>query len=190
MDDLRKRWDTRWREKSLNADWQADAWLKRVLPLLVRGHVLDVACGAGRNAIYLAEQSFDVTAVDLSPQALAMLTDEAADRGLVIRTLLADLESDPLLPERSFDLVIDFFYLYRPLLPKLIRALRAGGLMVIRTFSSAGGFAESDLDQSFVLQPGELLDLFRGWEILLHEEGLDTSSKGGSLAGIVARKSL
>lgn len=190
MNDLRKRWDARWCDKSLNADWQADSWLKRIFPLLVRGQVLDVACGAGRNAIYLAEQHFDVTAVDLSPQALEMLAHEAADRGLVIKTLLTDLESEPLLPEGPFDLVIDFFYLYRPLLPELIRALRPGGLMVIRTFSSTGEFAEGDLNQSFVLQPGELLDIFRGWEILLHEDGLEPSSKGGSLAGIVARKNL
>ena len=190
MNDLRTRWDDRWREKEPDLDWQADSWLQRVLPLLERGHVLDVACGSGRNAIYLAEQHFEVTAVDLSPQALEILAHEAADRGLAIKTLLVDLESEPHLPVGPFDLIIDFFYLYRPLLPKLIRILRPGGLMVIRTFSSAGEFAEGNLNQNFVLQPGELLDIFSGWEILLHEEGLEPSSKGGGLAGIVVRKNL
>jgi len=84
--------------------------------------------------------------------------------------------------------VIDFFYLYRPLLPKLVKVLRPGGLMVIRTFSSAGEFAAGNLNPGFVLRPGELRDLFSGWEVLLHEEGLEQSSKGGSLAGIVTRK--
>lgn len=190
LNDLGKRWDARWREKAQNADWQADPWLKRVLPLLDRGQVLDVACGSGRNTLYLAEQHFDVTAVDLSPQALELLTQEAVDRALVVKTLLVDLESAPLLPKGPFDLIIDFFYLHRPLILMLADLLRPGGLLVFRTFSRAGEFSESGLDPRFVLAPGELLQLFSGWEVLLHEEGLEPSSKGGSLAGIVARKPL
>jgi SAM-dependent methyltransferase len=127
MNDLRKRWDARWREKAQNAESQADPWLKRVFPLLDRGRVLDVACGSGRNTLYLAEQHFDVTAVDLSPQALELLAQEAVDRALVVKSLLVDLESTPLLPEGPFDLIIDFFYLHRPLIPKLADRLRPGG---------------------------------------------------------------
>jgi len=188
MNDLRKRWDARWREKSPLADWQVDPWLKRVLPLLDQGRVLDVACGAGRNALFLAEQHFDVTAVDLSSEALEQLAREAARRGLAVRTSQVDLESSPRLPEGPFDLIVDFFYLHRPLLATLIGLLRPGGLLVLRTFSRAGGFPDADLDPCFVLDPGELLMIFAGWEMLLHEEGLEPSSKGGSLAGIVARK--
>jgi tellurite methyltransferase len=188
INDLRKRWDARWREKARQVDWQADPWLKRIMPLLDKGRVLDVACGVGRNALFLAEQHFDVTAVDLSPEALGQLTDEAARRGLAVRTSVIDLESAPILPEGPFDLVIDFFYLHRPLIPSLIDLLRPGGLLVLRTFSRAGEFPEAELDPRFALDPGELLVIFSGWEVLLHEEGLEPSSKGGGLAGIVARK--
>jgi len=188
MNDLEKRWDARWRKKAPQANWQADPWLKRVLPLLEKGRVLDVACGTGRNALFLAEHHFAVTAVDLSVEALDQLTTEATRRGLAVKTLQVDLESEPLLPEGPFDLIIDFFYLHRPLLATLVDLLRPGGLLVLRTFSRAGEFPAADLDPRFVLQPGELLAIFSGWEVLLHEEGLESSSKGGSLAGIVARK--
>jgi len=60
--------------------------------------------------------------------------------------------------------------------------------MVVRTFSRAGSFPGGLANSDFVLNPGELLELFSGWEILLHEEGLEPSKKGGSLAGIVARR--
>jgi len=188
QDELRKRWDTRWREKASQVDWQADPWLKRVLPLLDKGRVLDVACGIGRNALFLAGHHFDVTAVDLSSAALDQLTAEAARRGLAVQTSQVDLESEPLLPEGPYDLILDFFYLHRQLLATLIDLLRPGGLLVLRTFSRAGRFPASGLDPRFVLEPGELLVIFAGWEVLLHEEGLEPSSKGGGLAGIVARK--
>jgi tellurite methyltransferase len=190
MNDLDKRWNARWREKASHADWQADPWLKRVFPLLESGRTLDVACGIGRNALYLAEQHFDVTAVDVSTEALDQLSVEAAQRGVVVKVLLADLESEPILPEGPFDLIIVFFFLHRPLIAKLIDLLRPGGLMVLRTFSDAGNSPGIDLDPRFVLGCGELLDVFRGWEVVLHEEGLESSSKGGSLAGIIARKPL
>jgi len=188
MSDLQDKWNARWRDKAANSDLQVDPWLQRVLPLLHPGRALDVACGRGRNALFLAEQGFSVTAIDLAQEALVLLDLEAARRGLAIATRQVDLEMEPLLPAGPFDLVIDFFYLHRPLLPLLGELLRPGGLMVLRTFSCAGPFPGGPDNPDFVLNPGELLELFQSWDILLHEEGLEPSHKGGSLAGIVARR--
>ena len=188
MSDVQDKWNARWRDKAADLDWQADPWLPRVLPLLPPGRALDVACGSGRNAVFLAEHGFAVTAVDLSQEALALLAHEAKARGLAIDTRLVDLEAVPSLPAGPFDLVINFFYLHRPLLPLLGALLRPGGLMVLRTFSCAGPFPGGPDNPDFVLKPGELLELFQSWDILCHEEGLEPSHKGGSLAGIVARR--
>jgi tellurite methyltransferase len=188
MNDLKDKWNARWRDKAADLDWQADPWLQRVLPLLPPGRALDVACGSGRNALFLAEHGFQVTAIDLAQEALDLLVREAARRGLTIDTQLVNLEAMPLLPPGPFDLVIDFFYLHRPLLPLLCERLRPGGLLVLRTFSCAGPFPGGPGNPDFVLNPGELPALFSGWEILVHEEGLEPSHKGGSLAGIVARR--
>jgi len=184
---LQQRWDSRWQEPSDEA-WVPDPWLVRVAPLLPGGQALDVACGRGRNARYLAARGLAVTALDISGEALTQLDREAARCDLAIVTRRLDLEAEPQLPDGPFDLVIDLFYLHRPLIPRLQRLVRPGGVMVLRTFSSAGDFPAGSLSPEFVLRPGELYEWFDGWEILHHEEGLEASRKGGSLAGIVARR--
>jgi SAM-dependent methyltransferase len=181
-------WNERWREK-VGLPLEPDPWLVKILPLLpATGQVLDLACGNGRNALFLAEKGFSVTALDYSGEGLEQLGREAARRRLAVATRRVDLECEPTLPVAACDLVIDFFYLHRPLLPQLRQAVRPGGMAVLRTFSSAGPFPGGPENPAFILAPGELLDLFAGWEILLHEEGLEPSKKGGALAGIVARK--
>jgi SAM-dependent methyltransferase len=187
MNDPRTSWNSRWRDKS-DDPWEPDPWLLKIRPLLPAGRALDIACGRGRNSLYLAEQGLSVTAVDVSDEALAQLSREAARRNLPVKTRRVDLEADPQLPGANFDLVLDFFYLHRPLLPQLLDSVRPGGVAVLRTFSSAGSFPGGPDNPDFVLRPGELLEIFAGWEILLHEEGVEPSRKGGSLAGIVARR--
>lgn len=188
MNDIQHKWDIRWRERAGEA-LVADPWLLKLNDLLPScGHALDLACGRGRNALDLARRGLAVSALDLSAEALAQLARAAAEEGLQIDCECCDLEAQPPTLMRDFDLVLCFFFLHRPLLPWIRTAVRPGGLAILRTFSSAGRFPPGELEPRFVLQPGELLTLFSGWEILLHEEGLEPSRKGGSLAGIVARK--
>jgi len=182
-----RKWDQRWKER-VAQPLEPDSWLQRIEPLLPRGKVLDIACGRGRNALYLAQRGFSVTAVDLSEEALDQLRKEAVNRGLAIQTRLQDLESAVDLPDGPFDTVLCFFYLQRSLLPALRAAVRPGGVAVVRTFSRAGDFPGEIRVPEFALDAGELLWFFDGWDILLHEEGLEPSNKGGGLAGIVARK--
>ncbi|MDH3455058.1 MAG: methyltransferase domain-containing protein [Desulfuromonadales bacterium] len=189
MNDVLDKWNRRWREQ-LGDELVADSWLLEVVELLPVGRALDLACGRGRNALELARRGFDVTAIDHSDEGLAQLTASATAEQLSIACLPCDLEGQPPALVPDFDLVLCFFFLHRPLLKWLLAAIRPGGLAVLRTFSSAGSFAPGELDARFVLQPGELLTIFAGWEILRHEEGLEASRKGGSLAGIVARKPL
>ena len=184
----KEKWNARWLSKA-SAPLTPDSWLLRAIPFLSRGSVLDIACGRGRNAIYLAERGFGVTGVDISDQALKLLGQQAANRNLDITLLRSDLESAVSLPSGPFDVVCKFFYLQRSLLPLIKTILKPGGIIVIRTFSSAGNFSGGSSNPDIVLNPGELLDVCYGWEVLLHEEGLEQSQKtGGGLAGIVARK--
>ncbi len=188
MSDLHNRWNDRWRKKAAVADFNADPWLQKIHPLLPRGKAIDIACGMGRNAVFLAEQGFAVTAVDVSEVALDLLDAEARRRDLVIETVPLDLETDAQLPAGPFDLLLNFFYLHRPLLAQELARVRPGGVIVLRTFSSAGADRYGPISPEISLRAGELLEIFTDWEILLHEEGIEPSAKGGSLAGIVARR--
>jgi len=182
------KWNNRWREKT-DQPFLVDPWLLAVASFLpTAGRALDLACGRGRNALFLAERGLSVTALDISAEALDQLRAEATNRDLAIDVRQVDLEADPQLPREAFDLAIQFFYLQRSLFPRLLAAVRPGGLAVVRTLSSAGDFEGGPDNPDFVLRPGELPGVFAGWEILRHEEGLEPSHKGGSLAGIVARK--
>jgi SAM-dependent methyltransferase len=183
-------WNARWRERA-DKPFTVDPWLLSIAPLLPRtGLALDLACGRGRHALFLAERGLSVTALDSSAEALTQLGTEATLRDLHIETRRVDLEVAPQLQPAAFDLVLLLFYLQRSLMPHLRAAVRPGGLAVVRTFSSAGPFPGGPDNPDFVLRPGELLQIFAGWEILRHEEGLEPSSKGGSVAGIVARRPL
>lgn len=184
----KEKWNLRWQEKASHP-LSPDPWLLRAIPFLSQGSVLDIACGRGRNALYLAERGFAVTGIDISDQGLKLLGQEAANRNLAVDLLQWDLESRVSLPQGPYDTISEFFYFQRSLLPVIKDILKPGGIAVLRTFSKAGDFPGGPDNPDIVLNPGELLDIFAGWDILLHEEGLEQSRKtGGGLAGIVACK--
>lgn len=189
IDASRNKWNLRWREK--RGEMQAaDPWLLEAIDLQPAGAGLDLACGSGRHTLELARHGFSMTAVDYSTEALDQLRATARQEGLEVSCLNCDLEQAPPRLTGGFDLVLCMFYLHRPLLPWLLQQVRPGGLVLLRTFSSAGCFPPGELDERFVLKPGELFSIFAGWQVLRHEEGLEASRKGGSLAGILARKPL
>ena len=92
----RDKWDARYRDGAYSDRTHPTALLREWLPRLSRGRALDVACGAGRNALYLAANGFDVTALDISSVALERGRAAAQERSLDIEWLCADLdEPDP-----------------------------------------------------------------------------------------------
>ncbi|MBI2533231.1 MAG: class I SAM-dependent methyltransferase, partial [Deltaproteobacteria bacterium] len=123
--DDRVRWD-RQHAASHGSD-QASGFLQEVLLSgswpIARGRALDIATGKGRNAIFLAEQGFDVVAIDVSPVALDEARRRAAGKSLSISWQQADLERVEL-PEATHDLVVDFNYLQRSLIPQIKAALK------------------------------------------------------------------
>lgn len=134
----------------------------RILPGIT---ALDLACGAGRNALWLAGQGATVEGWDISDRALAVLEAEAAARGLPVQTRLVDLDEEPL-PEGRFDLVVGAHFLHRPLLLPMLRALKPGGLLFLDIFLDSPKRAA--VKPAYRLDPGELARVYGGTAEILH----------------------
>ena len=166
---------------------QPAAWLASHAGLLPSsGAALDVACGRGRHALWLAERGLRVRAVDRDPAAIAAVRDAAAARGVVIDAELVDLEVDELsLRVDAFDLIVVVHYLHRAMFPALRAALRPGGLLVYETFTRAQALRGRPTNPAFLLEPGELARLVAPLEIVDAREG---EFEGRDLASVVARR--
>lgn len=146
--------------------------LQRALPFLSTGsHILDLACGTGRNGVYLASLGHSLTYLDRNIDALNTLESHAIDG----ETICVDLETQPpyQLPKSTFDMVIVFRYLHRPLMPSIIEAIKPGGLIVYETFTHQQASIGRPKNPDFLLNDGELAHHFTNFESLYEFEGLD-----------------
>jgi SAM-dependent methyltransferase len=154
-----------------------------------RRRALDVACGGGRHALAAAVHGYRVTAVDYARPALVALRAAAAARGLAIdaiEEIVADVETWPI-PVVRFDLVMVVDFLSRPLLPALRAAVLPGGVLIVETFLSGQERHGHPRNPDFLLRPGELAALCRGWEVLASYEGETSTPAPACRAGIAAR---
>ena len=153
------------------------------------GRALDVACGSGRNAAYLAQRGYDVDAIDVSDVAIDALRDAARQRGLAVSPWVVDLEREPL-PAGPYDVIVTMNFLQRELFGPLRDALVPGGLLFYETL---GRSHVEELGHSFnpdyLLDRGELLRAFEGLEVVDHHEGVaDRAGGPRGVESIVARR--
>jgi len=157
----RDKWNERYREKELLHSTEPSRFLadrlSRIIALSPGRLALDIACGEGRNSLFLARHGFNVIGLDISDVALVKARRRAAEEGLIIDFRLADLEDYEF--EGYFDLIVNCNFLLRELFPKGVAALTPGGLFLVDTI------LDSPLDtvscnKQYLLQPGELHRLF------------------------------
>lgn len=131
----REDWNARYAQKELLWTAEPNRLFAAEVASLEPGRALDVACGEGRNAVWLAERGWRVTGVDFADVALAKAAELAAARGVAIEWLLGDvLELSP--EPRSFDLVV-VLYLQLPAdelevtLRRATDAVALGGTLIV-----------------------------------------------------------
>jgi len=155
------------------------------------GRALDVACGDGRNALYLARLGYEVDAVDVSDVAIDALGAAARERGLAIHPRLVDLEHEPLAPAGArYDVVMNFNYLQRDLFDALADALAPGGLLLFETIGRAHiDELGRDFNPAFVVERHELLHAFGTLDVVNHHDGVvERSGRERGVASLVARR--
>ena len=161
--------------------------LTELWPLLPSGAALDLACGRGRNTLFLAEHGRHVTAVDWSGAALDILEERAKASKIPARRiqrieeakimtragidlLQADLEAVPL-PVSRYSLILCVRYLERSLFPQICRALRPGGMLLFETYTKAQlDFSGGPRDPAHLLNTGELRRAFPELEVVFYRE--------------------
>jgi tellurite methyltransferase len=181
-----------WNERYRSAQQPADApeaaatLLIETASQLAPGKALDLACGTGRNALWLAEHGWTVTAVDGAAAAIHILRDRASQRSIRVNSRVADIEKREYLIEPSaWDLIVICYYLQRDLFEPAKRGLAPGGLLLAIVHITEPG------EQATYkrLRPGKLQSYFQGWEILHSYEGKPRDlAHQRAVAEIVARR--
>ncbi|MCX8118016.1 MAG: methyltransferase domain-containing protein [Desulfobacterota bacterium] len=188
--DLR-RWDERFSKKGYAFGKAPNPFLKRHLRYLPKGgRALDLASGEGRNAVFLAKKGFEVEAVDISEVGLKKARRLAKEAGVKIHTTCADLNVYPIEKE-GYDLIANFYFLNRRLIPRIKKGLKKGGRVIFETYlleqRKIGTAGPKQL--RYFLKPNELLRLFTDFRILYYREGI--FKEGGrkkAVASLIAEK--
>jgi len=178
------RWNKKYDTEKYIAGRDPIPFLQNHTDLLPKGKALDLAIGEGRNGVYLATQGFQVTGVDISEVGLKKAQALAAENGVTLTTMVADLEQYDI-PPNTFDVIICTYYLQRDLFPKIVSALQPGGVVVIETYTVDNLQYRPKFNRDFLLEPNELLTMLPGLRILRYQE-VDTGHT--AFASILAKK--
>ena len=163
-----------------------EEWLDRIPP----GRALDVACGAGRNALRLAEAGFEVEAVDISQAALDMAAAEASRRGLRLTFRQGDLDHLEL-DAGAYDLITVIRYRSRDLWPRLVEALAPDGWLLVEHHMTTTLDVDGPSTADFRLDPQELLSACAGLRVVYYAESIEPADREGdryAIARVVACK--
>ena len=183
-------WDKKYSERS-HGSLEPDPLLLRTYDDFLAGKppgsALDVAGGVGRHAIWLAERGWRVKLVDISEVGIAQAKDNAGRSAAAssIVTEVRDLNTAQDLGRDQYDLVLVFFFLQRELFPALTAALKPGGHLIYKTYTTEQKhFSGGPSHPLFLLQPNELLYAFPSLRVLHYHETVQ--EKG--VAELVGRK--
>lgn len=183
-----------------NSRYAAGAYAERTHPsaLLVdalaqhpdlSGSALDIACGAGRNALYLAERGFQVTGMDISDQALERAGQSAAELGLTVQWLQQDLDQISDL-HGPYALICMVRYVNAPLLDMAAQALAPAGLLVVEQHLRSDAQVVGPQNPTFRVAAGELRRQAADLELISVWEGVteDPDGQPAALARLVAQR--
>jgi len=182
--DDRKKWNGKYADAANSPGKPSEVLRELTRYLLPRGRALDLAGGAGRNAIWLAQQGWDVTIADISTAGLNLAKDRAKRAEVHIHTLEIDLEREPLNAE-PFDLILSVCYLCRHIFSDLSKYLGENGVLIVIQPTKKNLERHDKPPEAYLFEPGELKSLAKGFDVVHYVE--DWSADGRHDAVLVAR---
>lgn len=182
------KWNERY-QRGENTSEEAHPLIVKFASQLAPGRALDLACGPGRHAIWLAERGWQVTAVDNSTAAIDILRQRATEKHLTIDARLADLEQHEfVIPPQSYDLIVDCNYLQRDLFQSIKEGVSISGIVVAIIAMTDDDPNVKSMNPAYLLNPGELRKTFEEWEWIWDFEGKPSGQHRRATAEIVARR--
>lgn len=162
MESDRIKWNERYAGEGFSNGPYPSRYLAEHISLiesLVAGRkAIDIACGEGRNSIFLARRGFNVTGLDIAEQGLVKAKRWAAEEGVDVDFRQVDLENFGF--TETYDLIVNVNFLLRDLIPRMVAALNPSGVIMFESILDSPdlvGFHQ----KAFLLQRGELAGLFR-----------------------------
>ena len=187
----RAKWDERYRSGAYGTRRNASALLLEWIDRVPAGRALDVACGSGRNALFLARHGFSVDAVDISAAALSLGREAAQTAGLEVHWIEHDLDH-PLVLEPGYSLVLAVRFVNLRRISELAGYLAPGGLLICEEHLVSDAEVIGPSNPAYRLRPGELREVATGLRLRHYAEGLfeDPDGRPAALARLVAERPL
>jgi tellurite methyltransferase len=193
----RLKWDEKYRAGAYAERTHPTPLLTDWVPQAKRGRALDVACGAGRNSLFLAARGFVVDAVDISAAGLERAKGTAEAQGVHVHWIEADLEADAasVLPHGPYDLIVMVRYVNASLYPLLLDRLAGNGLFVCEEHLVSDEDVIGPTNPAYRLSRDELRHSVTAAatgedEVLYYREGrvADPDGRNAALAQLVLRR--
>jgi 2-polyprenyl-3-methyl-5-hydroxy-6-metoxy-1,4-benzoquinol methylase len=181
-------WDERYQNTWEGEVREPASFLKENLTKLPKGKALDLAMGVGQNAIFLAENGYEVVGIDSSQVAVEKTQKYAREKSVSIQVIKADLTTY-ILPEDEYDVILNFYFLERSLIPQMKKALKRGGMVVFETYTMEHQKYDKPFNPDYLLQENELLHSFLDFKVIFYQEGVvESDGKKKAIASLLAEK--
>ncbi|MHC4106970.1 MAG: class I SAM-dependent methyltransferase [Planctomycetota bacterium] len=191
----RERWNQKYSAEGPESFGKGPSdWLvlhEQLLDSHTKGRALDVACGNGRNSLYLAKLGYEVDAVDVSDVVVKWMRDHLVPDMGRVHPIRADLTSYKF-GGSVYQVIVNVNYLERRIWRAIGNALAPGGLLCFETFTTEQiDVLKKKFNRAFALEPGELKRAFPTLEVIEYREGIIQESgarRDKAVASLVARK--
>jgi 2-polyprenyl-3-methyl-5-hydroxy-6-metoxy-1,4-benzoquinol methylase len=181
-------WDERYQNTWEGEVREPASFLKENLLELPKGKALDLAMGVGQNAIFLAQNGYEVFGIDSSQVAVEKAKAYAKEKSVSVKAIKADLATYTL-PENEYDVILNFYFLERRLVPQIKKALKKGGMVMFETYTMEHKKYDKPFNPDYLLQENELLLSFIDFKVIFYQEGVvEKDGIKKAIASLIAQK--